>query len=362
LALLLGAPAPKPKEERKMNAHEIAQLLRDRQRPFSPKEVQRVVLELGLEGEVDIEALTREVLEEGRKWTMGVLAGLWDVLKVPPPPGVEEELRQGGRVQVSYAAPEDGEEGYLWVVVTNPKRRPDGGIDLPSPELPTEYLFFEASTGFAGMRTDHLHVRREGAFFRGEEGDLGKALKEAKALRPVLSAMGLGDLEGALEKLAELGEGEVRAEGPYVLARGGGVWALRRGTVLGDLHLDGAFLLGEEVKAPLGEAEVVLKPKWFWGVVGLEYVRFRLGEEEVSLRDEGDDASAEERDPIGRILQQRLKRELARVEEMRESPLSEASPGMMSLLKALAQRQEPFWELTGEGLRTPANPERHLEM
>jgi hypothetical protein len=174
--------------------------------------------------------------------------------------------------------------------------------------------------------------------------------------------MGLGDLEGALESLAELGEGEVRAEGPYVLARGGGVWALRRGTVLGDLHLDGAFLLGEEVKAPLGEAEVVLKPKWFWGVVGLEYVRFRLGEEEVSLRDEGDDASAEERNPIGRILRQRLKRELARVEDMRESPLSEASPGMMSLLKALAQRQESFWELTGEGLRIPANPERHLEM
>ncbi len=346
-----------------MNAHEMARFLRDRQRPFTPREVQKAVLELGLEGEADVEALAREVAEEGYKWTMGVLVPLWEVLEIPPPPGVEEDLRQGGRVQISYAVPEDkGEEGYLWVVVTNPKKRPDGGIDLPSPKLPTEYFFFEASIGLASMRTDHLHATGERAFFRGGRDDLEEALKEAKFLRPVLSAMGLGDLEGALEKLAELEEREVRAKGPYVLARGGGVWALRRGTLLGDLRLDGAFLLGEEVKVSLGEAEVALKPKWFWGVVGLEYVRFRLGEEEVSLRDQGDDASAEERDPIGRILRQRLKRELTRVEEMRESPLSETSPKMMSLLKALAQGQEPFWELTGEEFRTPANPESLLEM
>jgi hypothetical protein len=346
-----------------MNAHEIAQLLRDRQRPFNPKEVQRVVLELGLEGEVDVEVLAREVVEEGCKWTMGVLAGLWEVLKILPPPGVDEDLRQGGRLQISYVAPEDeGEEGYLWVAVTNPRRMPDGGIKLPPPELPTKHFFFAASMGLAKMNTDHLHVTGERAFFRGERGDLEEALKQAKFLHPVPSAMGLADLEGALEKLAELEEGEVRAEGPYVLARGGGVWALRRGTLLGDLRLDGAFLLGEEVKVSLGEAEVALKPKWLWGVVGLEYVRFRLGDEEVFFEDQGDDASVEELDPIGWIIQERLKRELRRTQEMRESPLSESSPSVMSSLKALAQRKEPFWELTREGLRTPADPERFLEI
>jgi hypothetical protein len=341
----------------------MVKLLRDRQRPFTPREVQKAVLELGLEGEADVEALAREVAEEGYKWTMGVLVPLWEVLEIPSPPGVEEDLRQGGRVQISYAVPEDkGEEGYLWVVVTNPKRMPDGGMDLPSPELPTEYFFFEASIGLTSMRTDHLHVTGERAFFRGERDDLEEALKEARFLRPVLSAMGLGDLEGTLERLMELEEGEVRAEGPYVLARGRGVWALRRGTLLGDLRLDGAFLLGEEAKVSLGEAEVVLKPKWFWGVVGLEYVRFRLGDEEVFFEDQGDDASAEELDPIGWIIQERLKRELRRTQEMRESPLSESSPSVMSSLKALAQRKEPFWELTREGLRTPADPERFLEM
>jgi hypothetical protein len=115
-----------------MNAHEIAQLLRDRQRPFSPKEVQRVLLELGLEGEVDIEALTQEVLEEERKWTMEVLASLWDVLKIPPPPGVEEDLRQGGRVQVSYAAPKDEGEGHLWVVSGALLGADGGGAPGPS--------------------------------------------------------------------------------------------------------------------------------------------------------------------------------------------------------------------------------------
>jgi hypothetical protein len=328
-----------------MNAHEIAQLLRDRQRPFTAKEVQRVLLELGLEKEVDVEGLAQEVAEEGRKWTMGVLASLWEVLKILPPPGVEEDLRQGGRVQVSYVDPEDEEEGYLWVVATNPKRMPDGGIDLPPPELPLKYFFFGASLGLADMSTDHLHAMAGRAFFRGERGDLEEALKEAQTVRPVLSAMGLGDLEGALQKLAELEEGEVRAEGPYVLARGGGIWALRWGTLLGDLRLDGAFLLGEEVRVSFGEAEVVLKPKWFWGTMGLEYVRFRLGEEEVLLEDEGDDALAEERDPIGWIIQERLKRELRRMERAEGAISGRISAKMAALLKALAQRKEPFWEL-----------------
>jgi hypothetical protein len=347
-----------------MNAHEIAQLLRDRQRPFTPKEVQKVVLELGLEKEVDVEALAQEVAEEGRKWTMRVLAGLWEVLKVPPPPGVEEDLRQGGRLQVSHVALEEGEEGeeYLWVAVTNPKRMPDGGIDLPPPELPTKYFFFGASLGLAEIATDHLHVKGKRALFRGERGDLGEALKEAKALRPVLSAMGLGDLEGALEKLSKLEEGEVRAEGPYVLARGGGIWALRRGTLLGDLRLDGAFLLGEEVRVSFGEAEVVLKPKWFWGTMGLEYVRFRLGEEEVLFEDEGDDALAEERDPIGWIIQERLKRELRRMERAEGAISGRISAKMAALLKVLAQRKEPFWELTREELRTLATAQLFLEM
>jgi hypothetical protein len=346
-----------------MNAHEIAQLLRDRQRPFNPKEVQRVVLELGLEKEVDVGVLAQEVVEEGRKWVMEILAGLWEVLKILPPPGVEEDLRQGGRVQISYVVPEDEEEeAYLWAAVTNPKRRPDGGIDLPPPELPLKYFFFGASMGLAEMSTDHLHVTGGRAFFRGGRGDLGEALKEAKALRPVLSTMGLGDLEGALEKLAELEEGEVRAEGPYVLAQGGGVCALRRGTLLGDLRLDGAFLMGEEVRVPLGGVEVSLKPKWFWGKVELEYVRFRLGEEDILFENEGDEALVEERDPIGRITQERLKRELGRMGRM-EGPISSGiSAEMAALLKTLAQSKEPFWELVRKELRTLTNAELPLEM
>jgi hypothetical protein len=126
--------------------------------------------------------------------------------------------------------------------------------------------------------------------------------------------------------------------------------------------LDGAFLLGEEVKLSSGEVEVALKPKWFWGKVGLEYMRFRFGEEEVTFDDQGDAASAEERDPIGWVIQERTKRELRRVEELRESLLEESSARMMALLKVFAQHKEPFWELTRRGLQALVTAEFFLEM
>jgi hypothetical protein len=109
------------------------------------------------------------------------------------------------------------------------------------------------------------------------------------------------------------------------------------------------------VRVPFREAERSLKPKWFWGIVSLEYVRFRLGEEEILFKDEGDEALAEERDPIGRIIQERLKRELKRAEQMRESPLDENLPRMMTLPKAFAQNKKPFWELARKELRALNN-------
>ena len=347
-----------------MKAHDIAQFLREHQRPFTPDEIEKAILELDPEGKADVRTFTHEVTEEGLRWTMGVLTGLWEVLKAPFLAGVEEDLRQGGKVQVSYVPSKEGEreKGYLWILATNPKRRPDSGLDLSPPELPLEYFFFEASMGLVEISAARLHVRGDRAFFRGETEDVEGALREAEVLRPILSAMGLGDLEGTIEKLARLEDGEVRAEGPYVLVRSGNTWALRQGTLLGDLHLDGAFLLGEEVKLSSGEVEVALKPKWFWGKVGLEYVRFRFGEEEVIFDDQGDVALAEERDPIGGVIQERIKRELMRVEEMRESPLNESSARMMALLKAFAQRKEPFWELARGGLRALATAELFLEM
>jgi hypothetical protein len=347
-----------------VDAYEIVQFLRDRQRPFTPNEIWKAISELDPEGKADVGELTQEVTEEGLRWTMTVLTGLWEVLKAPSPPGVEEYLREGGKVQVTYVSSkeEEREKEYLWVMMTSPKRRPDSGLNLSPPELPLEYFFFEASTGFAQIAANHLHATGHRAFFRGEREDVEGALREAEVLRPILSVMGLGDLEGTIEKLARLEDGEVRAEGPYVLVRGGNTWALRRGTLLGDLQLDGAFLLGEEVKLSSGEVEVALKPKWFWGKVGLEYVRFRFGEEEVIFDDQGDAALAEEWDPIGWVIQERIKRELRRVEEMRESLLEESSTRMMALLRVFAQHKGPFWELARGELQALATAELFLEM
>ncbi len=107
---------------------------------------------------------------------------------------------------------------------------------------------------------------------------------------------------------------------------------------------------------------MALKPKWLWGKVGLEYVRFRFGEEEVFLKDQGDAALAGERDPIGWIIQERVNRELRRVEEKRESPLNGSSAKMMALLRAFAQCENPFWELAGKRLQALATAELFLEM
>jgi hypothetical protein len=347
-----------------VDAHEIVQFLRDRQRPFTPNEVQKAILELDPEGKADVETLTQEVTEEGLKWTMGVLAGLWEVLQVSPPPEVEEDLRQEGKVQSTYMLSEEEgrEKVHLWVLVSNPKSKPHNILDLSPPKLPLKYFAFEASMGFVQINTNYLDVTGDRAFFWGERGDLEEALNEAKVLHPILSAMGLGDLESALEKLTGLEDGEVQAEGPYVLVRGGDIWALRRGTLLGDLHLDGTLLLGEEVTVSSGEIEVVLKPKWLWGKLELEYVRFRFGEEEVFFENQGDNALAEERDPIGWVIQERVKRELTKLAQMKETPLNESSAKMVALLKVFAQGKEPFWELARGGLRALTTAELFLEM
>jgi len=90
-----------------------------------------------------------------------------------------------------------------------------------------------------------LFLRRKVAYLRTPSEDrLDEALEGAKFLRSFLAEIGLSDLEGALETLSQLEEGEIRQEGPYVLARKrdiSDIRVLRRGVSLVILSGTGLF-------------------------------------------------------------------------------------------------------------------------
>jgi hypothetical protein len=130
-----------------------------------------------------------------------------------------------------------------------------------------------------GIGNDRLYVNKERAFFQGKPGkDLEETLALVRVLRPLFDVLGLSDLEGALEALAELRGEEVRQHGPYVLAWSGkpeDPLLLRRGTILGDFVLDGAFLLGRELVLQYPKAKVVLRGGIF-SKIGLKLKKFEL--------------------------------------------------------------------------------------
>jgi hypothetical protein len=76
---------------------------------------------------------------------------------------------------------------------------------------------------------------------------LKEVLEGVRLLGPLLSSMGLEDLEEALEVLATLEEGEARVKGPYVLIRRESLRVLGQGTLFGDPILDCEFMAGNEV-------------------------------------------------------------------------------------------------------------------
>jgi hypothetical protein len=65
-----------------------------------------------------------------------------------------------------------------------------------------------------------LFARKGRVLFRTQDPrGIKKTLEEVRPLRPLFAALDLADLEAALEALSRLKDGEVRQEGPYVLAR-----------------------------------------------------------------------------------------------------------------------------------------------
>ncbi len=232
----------------------VIRLLEEERFPSTPEGIAEALRKRGLEVGEDTRAFTERVLREGARRTVRVLEGLWEVLGVPPPPEVEETLRKGHRVEVHYPWPAgadgEGEKVLVWL----------GGRDkafhFPLPRHVRSEAF-SLTVGAWQVRVKAgpgLFARKEGASLLAHSPwEVEQALEEARAFRPLFAALGLGDLEGALEALLGLEDGEARMWGSYVLAREEDARVLRRGAVFQNPALDGAFLLGREVRISFPE-------------------------------------------------------------------------------------------------------------
>ena len=210
---------------------------------FTPAGVKTAIRDLGLKVEGNLEELVDKVLERGLRETKEALEGLWKVLEVfSPPPKVEEVLRRGGWFQ-AWRSEFLESRSVLFQL--------EGGEvishSLPSPSPPLGTFSLKAWGGRIEVRiSPALFARRERAYLRtSKPKQVELALEGVKRLRLLFGALGLADLEGAIEALLGLREGEVRQEGPYVLVRQGDFHALRRGSLFGDLLLDKVFLVGQ---------------------------------------------------------------------------------------------------------------------
>jgi hypothetical protein len=193
----------------------------------------------------------------------------------------------------------------------------------------------------------HHVLRREGrrkkAYLRAvHEGWLKDVLEGARFLRPFLSGAGFSDLEEALLTLPRLEDGEIRQEGPYVVARKGETWTLFRGVLFGNPALDGAFLVGDTVTLLLREgAEIALRGYFFEKRVNLSEMRIRWGEERADYHGRG-------LGPSYPVLEDHLISHLLRP-ALREFTGSASLPARIAALaeEALELRPEEFLKALG---------------
>jgi len=325
----------------------VVQFLEDNLLSFTPKHVVVAVQELEIKG--DIEALSREVLEEGVRRSMKAIEGLKETFGELPYPEslLEEHLRGGGGVAVGFSKKEPSMKGLAGRVdLIQDAGLKEANLFLSHNDQLSGNLYFTAWPGVPKAYLDNLHAARGRAFFRERECDLERALKNVRALRPLFASLELSDLEGAVEALVNLKDGEARMEGDYVLARGGEVYALRKGSVLGDPWLDGAVLLGKSARLSLSEGvEITFKTRWGLDSAEIDWAHIRLGKEGILLRGRRTPVSPLHKNPLVSELQRILVREL---EERR----GELPPKTLAFLKAFVRHEDPLRALA-EGRFAP---------
>lgn len=217
-------------------------------------------------------------------WMEKVLEAFWKVFSVSaPPPEVEEAVRGGHGVIVWHPAKERSLAVYvrkrgvpLWEgpTIHVPSDRSDSLTQMPAVSVEFEEGAVTANVGSG------LFLGEGRAYFRGYYLEEAVTAEEARSLTPLLAAMDLEDLEGALAALTELEDGEARREGRYTLAREGSLRVLWLGELFGDWALDAAFLLGKPAHLSFRKGvRVVLRGHFHGKMLGLEQASVRWGNE-----------------------------------------------------------------------------------
>ncbi len=341
-----------------MTVQEVLRLLEEEMYAFWPEGIAWIKRDYGLKID-NFDVLAKQVMEEGVRQTMGAVEKLLDALEISLPPStLEEALRNRGGVHVFFPRPSVGLQ-ELSVEISDPTSDKAEILRFPyrRPEV-LEGLVFRGWAGAVNLFALYgVNWRKGKAFVKAKSQEhLDKVLETARALEPFLSHVGLDGLPEALEGLGGLKKGEARAEGGYTLVRGEDFWALRRGAVFGDLNVDKALLLGDEVSFSFPEdTEIAFKAYWGLQEVVLPYLRFRLGEEVIELENSARtefSASTLRSNPVVKAIRRGLKRQLRLFEA--DSPdrlLGEASPKMLAFLRAFAEHEDPFCALAEGKLR-----------
>ncbi len=317
-----------------MMTERILQELEEGTYRFTPMGVKTAIRDLGLKVEGDLEELVDGVLKRGLRETKEVLEGLWRALGVTSPPEAGEVLRRGGWVQVWRPHFLDERSVLLQLEGRGALSR-----SLPSRSPPLRPFSLKAWGGRVEAHVPPaLFARRERAYLRtSKRKQVELSLEGVKRLRPLFEALGLADLEEAIETLLGLKEGEARQEGSYILLRQGDLHLLRRGSLFGDLLLDKAFLTGQRPMAfsyPHG-VEIAL-----WG--SFSDANIALSKTEVRWRGEvarlgitsGGCWNALDRDPIPPLVRQAVR-------WGRKGHLS-LSPRMSALIDELGEAEDPL--------------------
>jgi hypothetical protein len=299
------------------------------------------------------EALTREVLEGERASVRKALLRFFGDLGVPPPPLLEEALRRGDNVLIGPWG-----EDQVAVIPGRIDYHPGEGTYIPLPsqkgrKLP--HLEVEARLGGTeievrvgkpkGKRGEAflfwLRAGKEKAFFHGSTPDAVERILEAvRATRRLFGALGLSDLEEALERLADLEDGAARSWNGYLLARKGKVKGLTRGTPFGDPSLGGRFLLGEEVDliSPLENLDIGLRCGFERAVVEVTRVSLRWGETAAEF------SCQAQADPLAEDLGEEVVRVACRYLLTYKS----LPPRLEALLNVLSEEERPTQALREE--------------
>jgi hypothetical protein len=313
--------------------------------------VYKAFKELGMEPKPAVmEPFYWKVIAEGKRWQKEALQKLWGTLGISVPPWVYDRLesknwevvwtvyfqKKTPQIQVGFPSLDP-------LVFRLPKPHPSGGFSV------------SAWPGGMEVGVKALHARKKRAYLMADAlTDIGITLTAVRSFAPVFAFLGLADLERALLVLEGLKDGEVRREGAYLLARERGTRVLFRGTLTGDLDLDGALLLGREVTLGTEEIKVRMKVRVEAGQTG---PRMRIEEGFIEWGEEvspfappyGPEVGLQERDAINRLIRDSLQHFLSATSRLIPPP----SPPMRGLIEELVD-SNPLEALKAEDLPSRA--------